>query len=90
MQHSGQRWFRAVIVVAVAAVTVIAARQYPQSRQSLHYNLEYDESIDGQKHPELIPEYLAWESGFHMLASVSRSPSSGMPGNVGLLCRTRT
>jgi hypothetical protein len=86
MQHSAQRWFRAVIGAVAAAVAVIAARQYLHynAARQIQYNLEYEPLIDGKKHPELIPEYHAWESGLRMLASASRHTPSGILDRVGL------
>jgi hypothetical protein len=48
MQHSAQRWFRAVIGGVAAAVAVIAARQYLHYNvaRQIQYNLEYEPLID--------------------------------------------
>jgi hypothetical protein len=63
-------------VAVLAVVAVIAAQQ-----ATIKYNLEYEE-VDHKKTP--VPEWLAWETGFRILASTLRQPSKVITGSVGL------
>jgi hypothetical protein len=77
------RWVGFVLATgfALAGISGVAAAQAPQSGQS---NEDEYVEIDGSRNPELIPEWLVWETSFRTLAIARRDGSVEIPATIGL------
>jgi hypothetical protein len=69
---------KSVMVVAAAIVLGVGGVAADQERSSPYVE------IDGSKNPQDIPEWLAWETAFRMLALARRKGSVAVPASLGL------
>lgn len=81
--NSHLRWAGIVLAAwfAVTAIASVAGAQAPQAPQS---NEDEYVDIDGGRNPELIPQWLVWETSFRTLAIARREGSVEIPATIGL------
>lgn len=83
--NSHLRW--AAVVLAAGFAVAVASSAAAGSAQALHQSPTKDDEyvdIDGSRNPELIPEWLVWETGFRTLAIARREGSVEIPATIGL------